>query len=463
MKSSPSAPKTPNVRLTWHRLQRGWSHEKLARQIKAAMARDGHTPTGLSRETVRRWETGERRPDSTFRPYLVVVFGLPASELGLLTPEELALRPTDSAPGPIGDNGLIAQVVAETVKQVFQMMHGDGNATGRRHVVGRMLEQTWTMPTASERISPTSAPTRSTTSSTLDPHAVEEMTSIAAAQQRLYYSAEASALLDAVLPQLQIGVDLLTGAQADSTAFRRLAASVAQSALLAARLSFFDLGDERLAVDCFELATHAVDASRDHALSVAVQAHRAFVPGFAGNLADARRYLDAAHAQVRQAPGPHLRSWVHCVTAEIEARTGSPETALTRIRQAEDALATNGSDPDWLDFFDESRLAGFAGQTYLLAGRHTMAVPRLRQALDQLAPDAARQRSVMRLDLAAALAPTDADQAAAMAYQALEALTADPYAAALSRVPQLSAALRATPFAAELEDRVRALPAVPQP
>jgi transcriptional regulator with XRE-family HTH domain len=449
--------------LTWHRLQRGWSHEKLAREIKQAMAQDGQTPTGLSRETVRRWETGERRPDSTFRPYLVLVFGLPASELGLLTAEELALRPPESPEAQIGDNELIAQVVAETVKQVLHVMHGDGNVTGRRLVLGRLLEQTWTMPTVVESVSASSSSARPTTSGALDPHAVDEMASIAAAQQRLYYSTEASSLLDAVLPQLQIGVELLSGAQTDSTAFRRLAAAVAQSALLAARLSFFDFGDERLAEDCFELATHAVGASRDHALSVVVQAHRAFVPGFAGNLPDARRYLDAAQAQVRQAPGPLLRSWVHCVTAEIEARTGSPETALTRIRQAEDALTTNGSDPDWLDFFDESRLAGFAGQTYLLASKHTLAVPRLRQALDQLAPDAARQRSVVQLDLAAALAPNDADQAAELAYRALEALTADPYAAAMSRVPQLSVALQATPFAGELEDRVRALPAVPQP
>lgn len=455
-------PRVPNTLLTWHRLQRGWSHEKLARQIEQAMSTEGHKPTGLSRETIRRWETGERRPDSTFRPYLVLVFDLPASELGLLTPDELALRPPESTGTWVGDNERIAQVVAETVKQVLQVMHGDDSVTGRRVVLGRLLEQTWTMSTVVEGAASPSTQVEATTSRTLDPHTVGEIAGIAASQQRLYYSTEASVLLDAVLPQLQIGVDLLSGAQTDSTTFRQLAAAVAQTALLAARLSFFDLGDVRLAVDCFDLASHAVDASGDHALSVAVRAHRAFVPGFAGNMTEARRFLDAAHAQVRRAPGPRLRSWVHCVTAELEARTGSPAAALTRIRQAEDALATGGSDPDWLDFFDESRLAGFSGQTYLLADKHALAEPHLRRALDELAPDAVRQRSVVQLDLAAALAPSDVDQAAEVAYQALEALAADPYAAALSRVPRLREALKATPFAGELEDRVRALPAVLQ-
>src|SRR5439155_10409594 len=128
------------------------------------------------------------------------------------------------------------------------------------------------------------------------------------------------------------------------------------------------------------------------------------------------------------------------------------------IRQAEQALATQGEDPEWLDFFDESRWAGFAGQAYLLAGKAPQSAAHLRQALGQL-PDGDKQRSVLLLDLALALAVSDAAEAAASAHQALDVLTALPYAAAMTRLPQVMAALRDTPFAVELQDRIRALPA----
>jgi hypothetical protein len=57
------------------------------------MAREGETDSGLSANTVRRWETGDRWPEPRYRKHLVRIFGRPASQLGLLTPEELQQRP----------------------------------------------------------------------------------------------------------------------------------------------------------------------------------------------------------------------------------------------------------------------------------------------------------------------------------------------------------------------------------
>src|ERR1041384_8775257 len=85
--------RSPNRVLAWERLQRGWSYEEVANRIRAAMAVNREVDTGLTANTVRRWETGERWPDPRYRKYLVEIFGKPASELGLLTPEELSLRP----------------------------------------------------------------------------------------------------------------------------------------------------------------------------------------------------------------------------------------------------------------------------------------------------------------------------------------------------------------------------------
>lgn len=448
-----------NDRLRWARLQRGWGLEELAKQIKRSMAAEGEPDTGLTAETVRRWETGDRTPAVEFRKHLVLVLGRTADELGILSAGEMALRPASQLASPMTtETGLVAGVVAETVKQVLDVVRDERSKSDRRALVGRMLDGTTaTLGPTVVSASPALNSPRSTASRTLDPHLVGEFTRITASQHRLYFTADAQVLLDAVLPHLRLGVDLLIVPQVDSSDFRAMARSVAQSALLAARMAFFDLADVHLATDCLTLATRAVETSGDHALSAAVRAHQAFVPGFAGKVSDARALLDAAHAHVRLAPGPRLRSWLHCVSAEIAARAGDAKASLNHIRQAEQALSTHGEDPAWLDFFDESRWAGFAGQAYLLAGKAPESAAHLRQALGQL-PDGDKQRSVLLLDLALAQAATDAAEAAASAHQALDMLAVLPYAAAVTRLPQVVAALRDTPFTVELQDRIRALP-----
>jgi ATP/maltotriose-dependent transcriptional regulator MalT len=201
-----------------------------------------------------------------------------------------------------------------------------------------------------------------------------------------------------------------------------------------------------------------VESAKDPALCAAVRAHQAFVPGFAGNPANAYALLDAAHAQVRFAPSPRLTSWVYCVAAEIAARTGNAQDGMRQIQQAEQALTGRGEDPPWLDFFDESRWAGFAGQVYLLAGQAPQAVTHLRRALDQLEQNGQKQRSILLLDLACAQGHDDAADAAATAHEAFDALAVAPYDAAAARFPQLLEIVRATPYAREVEERIRTLP-----
>lgn len=185
---------------------------------------------------------------------------------------------------------------------------------------------------------------------------------------------------------------LKSTSDAEAPQSRRLASAVAESALLASRLLFFDLAQEDAAEQFFQLADDAASTSQDHALAAAVLGHRAFVPGFARQLEPARNYLSAAHAHARYGAGPLLRSWLHCVDVEVSARVGQPRASLTRIRSAEDALMTAGTDPTWLDFFDASRLDGFAGNALLLAGRNREAAGRLQNALDNLAETATKQK-----------------------------------------------------------------------
>jgi hypothetical protein len=240
-------------------------------------------------------------------------------------------------------------------------------------------------------------------------------------------------------------------------ATRQLAAAVAESALLTARLAFFDLAEVPLAEEAFDLAQDAVEVANDHALSAAVLAHRAFVPGFAGHQGPAHEYLRAAQAHARYDAGPLLRSWLHCVEAEIDARTGQAKASLSRIRAAEDALSSSGEDPVWLDFFSPARLCGFAGNALLLAGKHKAAAVQLQDALEGLGDGATKQRAVLLFDLAVSHAATDAAHALATAQRACELLSEDSYATALQRIPAVRTVLSATPYAAELEEQVREL------
>jgi transcriptional regulator with XRE-family HTH domain len=377
--------------------------------------------------------------------------------------EQHARRHPNATAGPSGqppDDDHLAGLVADAASRVVRMLNDDGGlVVSRRTMVRGMLVHS---AVAGGLLGAGGLTGRWVSSRrTLDPRAVAELATITAAHERLYYTMDPMFLLDAVLPHLQVGVGLLSQPLAQSAHYRALAGSVAESALLAARISFFDLGDVELAKDCFTLASQAVEASDDHALGAAIRAHQAFVPGFAGNVSAARALLEDANVQARFGPSPRLRSWIHCVSAEISARTGNATDSVHQIREAEQALAGSGEDPRWLDYYDEARWAGFAGQVYLLAGKHSQAVAHLRLALDQLGDNGHKQRPVLLMDLACAQAYVDAAEASATAHQAFDALVVTPYDAATSRFPQLVSILSSTPYAAEVVERIRTLPMTP--
>ncbi|MGB3441113.1 MAG: helix-turn-helix transcriptional regulator [Actinophytocola sp.] len=451
----------PNTRLRWQRLQRGWSHQEVVDQIKRSMTQAGEVEPGLNADMVGRWETGGRKPDPRYKKHLVLVFGQPASELGLLSAEELVLCPADLvAPAP-KDNVLMdeQQLIDAVAKKVMLVLLG-GNAEFSRPVflkglLGASLATLFSngiaIPDGTEALAGEQR-TR------LDRQSVDAFAAIATSHREMYWMTAAAELLPSVTAHVHLGTGMLKStSDAEAPQSRKLASAVAESALLASRLLFFDLAQRDAAERFFQLADDAASTSQDHALAAAVLGHRAFVPGFAGQLQPARDYLSAAHAHARYAAGPQLRSWLHCVDAEVSARSGQSKASLTRIRSAEDALVTAGTDPVWLDFFDSSRLEGFAGNTLLLAGRNREAAARLQNALDNLAETATKQKAVLLFDLAVAHAPTDAEHAVATVRQACDLIGQAPYSTALQRVPDVRAALSATPYVGELDERVRAL------
>jgi hypothetical protein len=190
-----------------------------------------------------------------------------------------------------------------------------------------------------------------------------------------------------------------------------------------------------------------------------VAAHQAFVPGFDRRLADARPYLVSAERQWRNSgQNPLVRAWMHCVYAEVCARGDQISESQRHLKQAQEFLAkSDGTAPLWLDFFDSSRFAGFAGNTALLAGQFDAAIRWLQESLNGLGAGGGKQRAVLLLDLAAAHAAESPEHAVDLAIQACEILERDYYQAAVDRIPNVRAALSTAPAVTRLSDRAHHL------
>jgi transcriptional regulator with XRE-family HTH domain/tetratricopeptide (TPR) repeat protein len=428
----------PNRYLAWERLQRGWSYEELAEQIRAAMVRCGETDTGLTANTARRWETGERWPEPRYRKYLVQIFGKPASELGLLTPEELAMRP-----------GAVA--VAE-FRRLWDVLTGDPDATGwGRADVLRALLGAGALPLIGPWLSldTADAPVDGRT----DP---ESYAQIVHYQRQLYWTSPARPLFEAAYAHTQLGIGLVRGA--DGASRIGLASAVAHSALLTARLAFFDLGQVAVADRCFEVALAATREAGDHALAAAVLGHMAFRPAFAGDPETARSTLAAALQHTRHGVDPTVRSWLHCVASEVEGRAGTASAGLHQIDLAAVAMTDDNRPPEWLDFYDPGRLRSFAGYAALAAGDHAQAAQQLTLALESLPSSGAKQRSVVLADLASAHAD-DGDRAADYLEQAIDALHTDRYDTGLARVRAVRPVLADSTHGRRFDERIAALTA----
>jgi hypothetical protein len=265
--------------------------------------------------------------------------------------------------------------------------------------------------------------------------------SVITAQHRaLYWSVPAAAMFAPVAAHSELGLGLLRSA--GSPALRAsLAASVAETAMLAARLAFFDLQQPRLAEGYFAVALDAARESADRPLTGAVLAHMAFVPAFAGQPRRARDLIAEAHRQVRGVAGATQLSWMCAVESEVEARLGDGAAANDLIARAEGALAgarrfgADDRDPQWLDFFDGSRLAGFKGYCRLSAGRCADAAVALEQTLRTLPLGASKQRSITLADLARARAGQgELEEAALLLGGAVDQLRTHWYATGVDRV-----------------------------
>jgi tetratricopeptide (TPR) repeat protein len=297
---------------------------------------------------------------------------------------------------------------------------------------------------------------RRTPTSWLNPEAVEHYQAMAQHLSAFYWlSPDAESVQRSAAALVEEGTSILSSAHgADRQAVARAAG---QSALLAGRIAFFDLGQPVGSTGCYHAALQLAEEADDRALEAAVLAHVAFIPGFSGDYHGAQEALERAGIKQRGSGGALLRSWLHCVRGELAARAGNSREARDQIRRAEESLQSRGTDPAWLDWYDTARLGAFRGYVELESGQHVKAVDTFADSLARLGPNAAKQKAVVHFDLASAYAPEAPELAVEHATTAMEGLAAGWYSTAADRLPPLLSALEGTTAVLELRDRAREL------
>ncbi|MEE1774431.1 helix-turn-helix domain-containing protein [Streptomyces sp. JV185] len=261
--------------------------------------------------------------------------------------------------------------------------------------------------------------------------------------RRLYWSVAPATLHPTAVAHAALGCALLTETAGQTR--RAVAAALAESYLLAARVEFFDLRDADRAGKTYLLALQAAGQADDPLLGSAILAHCAFIPAWVGERDAAVERMVAARTYARRGPASaDLLAWLDAVEAECETRCGNTRTALHLIGHAEDVLAagTEHKSPAWLDWFTAVRLAAFKGNTQLKAGHLPQARTTLLGVLDELPRTEDKQRTVIYGDLAAVEAAAGNPEAACeYACRALDQLEVTWYAMGMDRVREVRRAL----------------------
>jgi tetratricopeptide (TPR) repeat protein len=168
------------------------------------------------------------------------------------------------------------------------------------------------------------------------------------------------------------------------------------------------------------------------------------IPAEDHGYAAALDYLRSAAGHVSKQPHGPMSSWLAAIESEMHTNAGAPAEALAAIDRARAALSNPGLSPDlpWFDYYDATRLDGFAGYATLRAGRYEESRATLTAALDRLPREAVKQRAVFLCDLATVhLHDGDLDEACRVAAEAADQLHRAGYATGSGRLQEFRSAV----------------------
>lgn len=194
----------------------------------------------------------------------------------------------------------------------------------------------------------------------------------------------------------------------------------------------------------YSLALEAAREAGDHWQAAAVLGHVAFIPAAEHGFTAALDYLHGAGEQLRLQSCAPIASWLAAVESEMHTNAGNSTAALHAIDRARGGLVVPGLTVElpWFDYYDATRLCGFAGYATLRAGRYDDARSELGSALGSLFRSAVKQRAVFLADLATVeLHGGDLDHACAIAADAARQLHQAGYATGAGRLREFRATI----------------------
>lgn len=275
------------------------------------------------------------------------------------------------------------------------------------------------------------------------PELVAGIHELADRYQVLYHSTAPSVLMTPVVAHLETVREVLHENLAPVVR-RKVIANRARVAMLAGRIAFFDLSDSIGARGYYNLALESAREAGDHLQAAAALGHTAFIPAADHGYTAALDYLRGAASYLSKQPHGLVASWLAAIESEMHTNAGSSTAALTAIDRARAALTAPGLAPElpWFDYYDSTRLDGFAGYATLRAGRYEESRTTLSDVLHRLPREAVKQRAVFLCDLATVhLHDGDLDQACRFAGEAADQLHRAGYATGSGRLHEFRAAV----------------------
>ncbi|MBV8542167.1 MAG: helix-turn-helix transcriptional regulator [Pseudonocardiales bacterium] len=433
------------------RQDRGWTQEEAADQLaRLAWVRRGER-AGVTADMIAKWERGEKSPSPRYRELLCLLYGATPEYLGIasFTRSKTSASPVAASPA------VTEQSLVDALGGAAAILDQLGTAGGilqprmfdawKDDVMQRraVLKLLGIMPTVTALPSVAESARRSR-SGKPTPENVRDLEYLADRYQTLYHSTAPTALMTPVVAHLSTLGDLLRQDPAP-TQRRQLLLNRARVGTLAGRLSFFDLQDPMAARAYYSLALEAAREAGDHLQAAAALAHVAFIPAAEHGFTAALDYLHGADEHLRSTPCGPIASWLAAVESEMHTNAANPTAALRALDRARDALAAPGLTPElpWFDYYDATRLSGFAGYATLRAGNYEDARTELGSALGKLARSAVKQRAVFLADLATVeLHDGNLDHACKIASDAADQLHQAGYATGAGRLREFRAALQ---------------------
>lgn len=435
----------PGVGLRPYREQRGLTQAQVAQEVSQLAWYRHRQHVGVNADMVSKWERRAKAVSGFYQELLCELFGA--------TPEQLGFRPPSAQPAPDdGDTGAggVAAILAQLGGAAALLGPAVLDAWKVEHVKRRtLLKLMGTVPVAL-----TTGTAGQSTAAT-----ARQLDTLAAGYQTLYHSSTPIDLMAPVAAHLRTVAALLRQ-NPGPLERRQMLRNRSRVATLAGRIAFFDLDDPMSARSYYQVAVEAAQEADDRLLAAAALGHLSFIPAAEGSFTAAEDYLRGAAAQMKPRQHAGVTSWLSAVAAEMHTNAGDHDAALRAVDRAGQVL-DDGPAPDlpWFDFYDQTRLAGFAGYTLLRAGQFDRAERALTSALATLPLQSVKQRAVFLADIASVhLERSDVDAACNSALQAIDALDLAGYATGTGRLHQLRSRLapwQTHPGVRALNDRLR--------